>query len=137
MLQDARSHTLTPRQRDEILSAFNKAMFARDVDAVYKVVTPDFVWRLPVGPTAPGAREVRSREQLAAYLDERARLYEGLRYADGITYHAPDASFITFHLTGRKRATGAAVDVHGLDRFLFRDGKVMHKDAYWKRIETE
>ena len=107
------------------------------MDATYKVATPDFVWRLPIGPTSPLAREIRGREQLAAYLDERKQIYEKLRYSDIITYHARDATFNTFLLTGRKRSTGEAFGVHGLERFLFRDGKVMHKDAYWKRIEVE
>ncbi len=128
---------LTAQQRDTILAAFNKALLARDMDAAYKVATEDFVWRLPIGPSAGVAREICGRDQLAAYLDERKVLYEKLRYNDIITYHAPDATFNTFHLTGIKRATGQALDVHGLERFLFRDGKVMHKDAYWKRIETE
>ncbi len=129
--------TPSPAERDTLFKAFNTAMFRRDMDGVYKAVTPDFVWRLPIGPAAPTARELRNRADLAAYLEERKRLYEDLRYENVVTYHAPDASFNTFQVTGRKRVTGEVVNVHGLERFLFRDGRIMQKDAYWKRIEIE
>ena len=48
--------TPSPAERDVLLTAFSKALFARDVEAIYRAVTPDFVWRLPIGPeAAPGA----------------------------------------------------------------------------------
>ena len=31
-------------QRDELLKGFAKALFRRDLDALYAVVTPDFLW---------------------------------------------------------------------------------------------
>ena len=124
-------------ERDALLAAFNKAMFARDMDALNQVVAPDFVWRLPIGSTAPIGREVSGSAAISAYLDERKRLYQGLRYSNAVNYHAAEASFISFHLVGRKRASDAPIEVNGLDRFLFRDGKIVQKDSYWKRIEVE
>ena len=87
-------------RREELMRQFNKAMFARDMPALYAVVTADFVWRVAIGPTAPGGRELRGAEQIAAYLDERARTYERLRFNDVVTYHASDCSFVSFRLSG-------------------------------------
>ena len=124
-------------ERDALLSAFSKALFARDVEAVYRTVTPDFVWRLPIGPDAPVAREIKSPEQLAAYFDERERVYDGMRFKDVVYHHAPDATFMTFRVVAKRKDGGAGVDAHGIERYLFRDGRIALKDAYWKRIAVE
>ena len=124
-------------RREELMRQFNKAMFARDMPALYAVVTADFVWRVAIGPTAPGGRELRGAEQIAAYLDERARTYERLRFNDVVTYHASDCSFVSFRLSGQRREDARAVDVLGLERFAFRDDRIVLKDAYWKHIGAE
>ena len=116
---------------------FNKAMFARDMQALYAVVTADFVWRVAIGPAAPGGRELCGPVAIAAYLDERARTYDNLRFNDVVTYHAPDCSFVSFRLSGLRRADARAVDVLGLERFAFRDDRIVLKDAYWKHIGVE
>lgn len=128
--------TLSPADRDVLLTAFSKALFARDVDAVYRIVTPDFIWRLPIGPEAPMAREIASREQLAAYFEERERMYDGMRFRDVVYHHAPEATFMTFRVVGKRR-DGGAVDALGMERYLFRDRLIALKDAYWKRIAVE
>ena len=123
--------------RDALLAAFSKALFARDVTAVYRTVTPDFVWRLPIGPDAPQAREIASPDQLAAYFDERERMYDGMRFQDVVYHHAPEATFMTFRVVAKRKDGGAPVDVLGMERYLFRDGLILLKDAYWKRIGAE
>lgn len=129
--------TPSPAERDDLLTAFSKALFKRDVDGVYRTVTPDFIWRLPIGPDAPFAREIASREQLAAYFDERERTYDGMRFQDVVYHHAPEATFMTFRVTAGRKSGGAAVDALGMERYLFRDGRIALKDAYWKRIAVE
>jgi ketosteroid isomerase-like protein len=129
--------TPSPAERDALLTAFSKALFARNVAAIYRTVTPDFIWRLPIGPDVPVAREIRSAEQLAAYFDERDRIYDGMRFHDVVYHHAPDATFMTFRVTARRKDGGAGIDAHGMERYLFRDGRIALKDAYWKRIGVE
>ena len=34
----------TFEQRDDLLKGFARALFRRDLDALYSVVTPDFLW---------------------------------------------------------------------------------------------
>jgi ketosteroid isomerase-like protein len=128
---------LTPQRRDALMRLFNKAMFARDMAALYQVVTPDFSWRVAIGPTAPVGRALGDAQAIAQYLDERARTYDQLRFNDVAIYHAPDCSFVSFRLSGRRRADDSAVDVLGLERFAFRDDRIELKDAYWKHIGAE
>ena len=129
--------SLSPAERDGLLGRFSKALFARDVEAIYRTVTPDFIWRLPIGPDAPVAREIASRQALADYFDERMRIYADVRFHDLVWHHAPEASFLTFRVTAQRRDGGAATDALGLERYLFRDGLIAEKDAYWKRIGSE
>ena len=37
--------TPTPAERDALFQAFARALFKNDMDALYKVVSQDFVWR--------------------------------------------------------------------------------------------
>lgn len=126
-----------PAARDALLAAFSKALFACDVAAVYRTVTPDFVWRLPIGSDAPHAREIASPDQLAAYFDERERRYDGMRFHDVVYHHAAEATFMTFRVTAKRKGGGAPVDALGMERYLFRDGLILLKDAYWKRVAAE
>jgi ketosteroid isomerase-like protein len=123
--------------RDALLKAFAKALFTQDIDALYQVVTPDFVWSLPIGPTAPFARRLGHRKDLADYFVERDRLYEKMRFADVVFHHAPDVTLMTFRVTGVWRATNASFEMLGMEQYRFRDGKICLKDAYWKRIGDE
>lgn len=123
--------------RDSLLKAFAKALFAGDLDALYQVVTPDFVWSLPIGPTAPFARRVGSRQDLADYFVERDRFYEQMRFVDVVYHHAPDVTLMTFRVSGVWRSTNTSFDVQGMEQYRFRDGKICLKDAYWKRIADE
>ena len=129
--------TPSPAERDNLLTAFSKALFKRDVDAVYRTVTPDFIWRLPIGPDVPVGREIGSREQLAAYFDERERVYDGMRFHHVVYHHAPEATFMTFRVTAERKGDGTTVNVLGMERYLFRDRRIALKDAYWKRIGAE
>lgn len=127
----------SPVERDALLTAFSKALFKRDVDAVYRTVTPDFVWRLPIGAETPVAREIASPEQLAAYFDEREQMYDGIRFHDVVYHHAPETTFMTFRVTAKRKDGAAGVDALGMERYLFRDGRIALKDAYWKQIAVE
>lgn len=127
----------TPEKRDELLGAFAKALFKKDIDALYQVVTPDFVWSLPIGPTGPHGRRLANRDDLAAYFEERDRLYASIRFQDVVYHHAADVTLMTFRVHGVVRATNAAFDVQGMEQYVFRDGRIALKDAYWKQIADE
>ena len=116
-------------EREAIFKAFGRAFFKEDLDALYQVVTEDFVWSAVVNGKA---RHIQGRAAVAAYFAERRGLYENVRFHDVVYHHAPEASFMTFRLTATSKATGAPVDEIGVERYTFRDGKLAVKDVYLK-----
>jgi len=121
--------TPTAAERDTIFKAFGRAFFKQDLDAMYQVVTPDFVWSVQGGEIG---RLLTSREDIAAYFAERKQQVENLRFHDVVYHHAPDASFMTFRLTGTDKVTGKAFETIGVERYTFRDGRLALKDVYTK-----
>jgi ketosteroid isomerase-like protein len=123
--------------RETLLADFLKAFARRDLDAMYRTVTPDFIWSLPVGPDAPHGRTLTTRDDISAYFEERAKIYTSVKFHDLTWQHAPDASFMTFRVIAEYRDGRPPVDALGLERYTFRDGLIAMKDAYWKRISAE
>jgi ketosteroid isomerase-like protein len=120
--------TPTAAERDTIFKAFGRAFFKQDLEAMYQVVVPDFVW-IVQGDTP---RHLASREQILGYFAERRQQVENVRFHDVVYHHAPDASFMTFRITGTDKATGRAFDHVGVERYTFRDGRLAVKDVYTK-----
>jgi ketosteroid isomerase-like protein len=116
-------------ERDTIFKAFGRAFFKQDLDAMYQVVTPDFVWSVQGGEVG---RLLTSREDITAYFAERKQQVENLRFHDVVYHHAPDASFMTFRLTGTDKASGKTFESIGVERYTFRDGRLALKDVYTK-----
>ena len=120
--------TPTTAERDTLFKAFGRAFFKQDLDAMYQVVTPVFVWNVQ----AEVPRQLASREAIAAYFAERKQQVENLRFHDVVYHHAPDATFMTFRLTGTDKATGRSFESIGVERYTFRDGRLALKDVYNK-----
>ena len=121
--------TPTAAERDTIFKAFGRAFFKQDLDAMYQVVTPDFVWSVQGGEVA---RMLTSREDIATYFAERKQQVENMRFHDVVYHHAPDASFMTFRLTGTDKLAGKAFETIGVERYTFKHGKIATKDVYRK-----
>ena len=121
--------TPTTAERDTIFKAFGRAFFKQDLDAMYQVVTPDFVWSVQ-GGDAP--RQLTSREAIVAYFAERKQQVENVRFHDVVYHHAPDATFMTFRITGTDKTSGRAFENIGVERYTFRDGRLAVKDVYTK-----
>jgi ketosteroid isomerase-like protein len=120
---------MTPdvEQRDAIFRAFGRAFFKQDMDAMYEVVTADFTWTLLANGSL---RTLDTREKIAAFFVERRGQVENVRFADVVYHHAPDASFMTFTMTGTEKATGRPFAAVGVERYTFRDGRLAVKDVY-------
>jgi ketosteroid isomerase-like protein len=73
---------MTPsfEQRDELLKGFARALFRRDLDALYTVVTPDFLWSFHDGLSV--TKPLASREQILAHLEAQKELFSAQRFED-------------------------------------------------------
>ena len=122
--------TPSAAERDAIFKTFGRAWFKQDLDLMFQVVTPDFVWNSPPGPDETASSRAQGREQVAAQFARRNGLNENVRFHDVAYHHAPEASFMTFRITGTVKATGQPFETLGVERYTFRDGKLAVKDVY-------
>jgi ketosteroid isomerase-like protein len=119
-------------QRDELLKGFAKALFRRDLDALYAVVTSDFLWSFHDGLSV--TKSLAGREQILAHLESQKELFSTQRFEDVIYHHCPDLSFMTCRIDETVRATGEKREQRGIELYRFRDGKLSLKDVYRKPI---
>jgi hypothetical protein len=122
----------TPAERDALFEAFARALFRQDMDALYKVVSPAFVWRYHDGVSAE--RVLDSREAILAHLAERKAFYSASRFHDVVYHHLPEISFMTFRVSETVRATGETREQRGIERYTFEGDKIATKDVYRKPI---
>jgi len=122
----------TASERDAIFKAFGRAFFRRDVDALYEVVTPDFVWRSHDGGASVVVLD--TPDAIRRHFAERQERIASARFENVVFHHADDATFMTFTLSETERATGAASHWVGVERYTFRDGRIAMKDVYRKPV---
>ena len=124
--------TPTATERDAIFQAFARALFRNDMDALYAVVTPDFVWRYHDGISAE--RVLTGRDAIRAHIDERKAFFAASRFHDVVYHHLPEVSFMTFRVSETVRATGEQREQQGIERYTFEGGKLATKDVYRKPV---
>lgn len=119
--------TPSPDERDAIFKTFGRAFFKQDLDLMYQVVTDDFTWTVQEGDQV---RILNSRAKIQAFFAERRGRFENVRFEDVVFNHAPDATFMTYRMTGTEAATGTRFARVGVERYTFRDCKLTEKDVY-------
>ena len=123
---------LIPADRDELFQRFARALFKGDVDALYRVVTPDFVWSFHDGLAV--TKSLGDADAIAAHLAEQKALLSAQRFHDVAYHHAGDISFMTFRVSETVRATGEPREQRGIEHYTFRNGRLATKDVYRKPI---
>lgn len=114
-------------ERDELFTAFGRAFFRQDLDAMYEVVTDDFTYSILVGDEP---RVMTTRDEVASFFEERRGIQKEVRFEDVEFHHAADATFMTYRVTGTDVASGDAFERVGVERYTFRNGRIAEKDVY-------
>ena len=112
-----------------MLEAFN----AHDLDAIMAFFAEDCSLDMPRGPDEWGQRcsgKAAVREALAG----RFAGLPDVHYGEDRHWVSGNMVVSEWLLTGT-RADGERVRVRGCDHYEFRQGKVVRKDSYWKRVE--
>jgi ketosteroid isomerase-like protein len=122
----------SPAERDELFKGFARALFKADMDALYRVVTPDFLWSFHDGGVV--TRSLADPSAIRAHLAEQKSLFSAQRFHEVVYHHAPDISFMTFRVSEILRATGEQREQRGIESYTFADGKLATKDVYRKPI---
>ena len=126
--------TPSAEERDALFKQFGRAFFKQDLDAMYQVVTEDFAYSILVGD-AP--RQMTTRDQVAAFFEERRDIQKDVRFEDVVFHHAPEATFMTYRVTGTDIASGERFERVGVERYTFRDGRIAEKDVYSRPLLQE
>jgi ketosteroid isomerase-like protein len=119
-------------ERDELFKGFARALFKADMDALYQVVTPDFLWSFHDGLAV--TKSLAGPDAIQKHLAEQKALFSAQRFHDVVYHHTDDTSFMTFRVSETLRATGEQREQRGIESYSFRDGKLATKDVYRKPI---
>ena len=117
----------------EMLEAIADAFNRHDVDAVMSFFTDDCVFETPRGPEPCGRRLV-GRDAVREGVAARFAGIPDVHYGDGTHWVLGDRGVSEWTLTGTT-TDGERLELRGCDLWTFRDGKVLKKDSYWKRVE--
>ena len=124
--------TPTPAERDALFKAFARALFTRDLEALYQVVADDFAWRYHDGVAV--TKIMTGPAAIADHLAGQKALYSAHRFHDVVYHHLPEVSFMTFRVSEVIAATGEAREQSGIERYTFKDGRIALKDVYRKPL---
>ncbi|HEY0566859.1 MAG TPA: nuclear transport factor 2 family protein [Xanthobacteraceae bacterium] len=122
----------SPAERDELFKGFARALFKGDIDALYRVVTPDFLWSFHDGGVV--TKSLAGPAAIGAHLAEQKSLLSAQRFHEVVYHHAGDMTFMTFRVSETLRATGEQREQRGVESYTFADGKLATKDVYRKPI---
>ena len=122
----------SPAERDELLKGFARALFKGDMDALYRVVTPGFLWNFHDGLVL--TKSLADPAAIAEHLTEHKALFSAQRFHDVVCHHAGEMTFMTFRVSEILRSTGEAREQRGIESYAFADGKLASKDVYRKPI---
>ena len=103
---------------EQLFRVFARALFTRGIDLLYSV------------------KQLVGSGAVRAHLAEQDQLYESQRFHDVVYHHLPEVSFMTFRVTEKLRGTGEMREQEGIERYLFRDGRIVLKDVYRKPIQV-
>lgn len=118
-------------ERNALFKKFGRAFFKQDLDALYDVVTQDFTYSILVDDIP---RVLRNRDEVAGFFLERNASQKDVRFNDVVFHHAPDATFMTYRVTGVDVASNTAFERVGVERYTFAKGRIAEKDVYSRPV---
>jgi ketosteroid isomerase-like protein len=116
-------------ERDELFKGFARALFKGDMDALYRIVAPDFVWSFHDGLAA--TKKLAGPAAIREHLADQKEKFSAQRFHEVVYQHAADATFMTFRVSETVRADG---EQRGVEVYTFRDGLLATKDVYRKPL---
>jgi ketosteroid isomerase-like protein len=123
----------SPAERDELLKTFARALFTNDMDALYKVVAPDFLWSFHDGLAI--TKSLTGPATIREHLAEQKALYAAQRFHEVVYRHAADMTIMTFRVSETVRGTGEQREQRGVECYTFKGGVLATKNVYRKPIK--
>ena len=125
------SDPLSEETLQAVLDGFNR----HDLDAIMSHFADDAVFETPRGADPWGTRFV-GREAVRTGLAQRFAGIPDVHYGDADHFLSTDGrrGVSEWTLTGTT-TEGERLEVRGCDLWTFEDGRIVRKDAFWKRVE--
>jgi steroid delta-isomerase-like uncharacterized protein len=114
----------------EFLEAFGAAWNRHDVDAIMTSMADDCVFDITAGPEVFGKR-YEGRERVRHAVARVFSIWPDAHFGNARHFVSGDRGVSEWTFTGT-RADGTRMEVNGCDVFTFRNGKIVHKDSYFK-----
>jgi steroid delta-isomerase-like uncharacterized protein len=114
----------------EFLDAFGAAWNRHDVDAIMASMADDCVFDITAGPEVCGKR-YEGRERVRQAVARVFSIWPDAHFGNARHFVSGDRGVSEWTFTGT-RADGMRMEVNGCDVFTFRNGKIIHKDSYFK-----
>jgi len=114
----------------EFLGAFGDAWNRHDVDAIMAAMADDCVFDITAGPDACGKR-YEGRDRVRQAVARVFSIWPDAHFGNARHFVCGDRGVSEWLFTGT-RADGTRMEVNGCDVFTFRNGKIVHKDSYFK-----
>lgn len=122
----------SPAERDELLTGFARALFRNDMDALYEIVTSDFLWSFHDGLAT--IKALAGPMAISEHLAAQKALFSAQRFHEVAYHHAVEMTFMTFRVSETVRSSGEQREQRGIERYTFKDGLLATKDVYRKPI---
>ena len=119
-----------PSEREVLFRDFAKALFKGDLDALYRVVTPQFLWTYHDGLLV--TKSLAGAKAIAGHLAEQKATYSAQRFYEVSYHHLPEMTFMTFRVSETLRVSGEQREQRGVECYTFEGGKIATKDVYRK-----
>ena len=103
------------------------------MDALYKVVAPDFLCSFHDGLTT--TKSLGNAFAIREHLADQKTLFSAQRFHEVVYHHATEITLMTFHVSETVRGTGEQREQRGVECYTFKDGKLATKDVYRKPIK--
>lgn len=117
----------------EVLKNFLEAFNRHDLDSIMEYFSEDCVMDLPRGVQPWGTRLV-GKDQVRLGCASRFEGLPDVHYGDDRHWVSGNMGFSEWTLTGTT-PPGVHIEVRGTDHLEFRDGKIIHKNSFWKIVE--
>ena len=114
----------------EFLEAFGDAWNRHDVDAIMASMADDCVFDITAGSEAVGKR-YEGRERVRQAVARVFSIWPDAHFGNAKHFVCGNRGVSEWVFTGT-RADGTRMEVKGCDIFTFRNGKIVHKDSYFK-----
>jgi ketosteroid isomerase-like protein len=117
----------------DIVGRLYRAMIASDVEAFAELAHPDAEW---IPDSRVGEGPVRGRENVIQFFNDRAEMFDELRYELERFWETDGKVLVFVRVTGLGSASGAGFDIRIGHLWTLRDGVVVRGEGYGDRSKA-